>query len=104
MTDRELLEAAAKAVGRKIEWMTLIIEGREPEEFSARWNPLTCNDNAFQIATTLHMMINIEHGQTEVCAHPAVSAADSIVELHNGDPLAATRRAIVRCAAQGVTK
>lgn len=102
-TDRELLEAAAKAWGRFIPAHTWTAQEalNNPEEY---WNPLDNGDEALKLATHLHMMINIEHGETEVAAHPSVSEGNSVVEMHNGDPAAATRRAIVRCAALGAPK
>lgn len=91
MTDEKLTELAARAY---------LCAGGQIQAFTAElWEPLIHDAHAFRLATRLSMMINVEYGETEVAAHPSLSDGHSIVELHNGDALAATRRAIVRCAA-----
>ena len=99
MTDKELLEAAAKAAGIPLEWDECPDASTFRTDDESLWNPLRYQGDAMGLCVCLHMMINIEHGETEVAAHPSISDGHSIVELHNGDAAAATRRAIVRCAA-----
>jgi hypothetical protein len=110
MTDRELLEKSAKAAG--IEWVPsetekgrecelkfglwLRIEG-EPNEFTPRrWNPLTDDGDALRLAHGLNVPVSIDisNGLTTVSGWTF-----DIDEPHGNDPLAATRRAIVRAAA-----
>jgi len=96
MTDRELLEAAAKAAGLLLHDGTHVwMEGAGQW---ARWNPLTDDGDALRLAVALN-----------IGPQPRAFSGDSslagrgkycIVESHNGDPLAATRRAIVRAAAE----
>ena len=89
MTDKEMLELAAKEAG--IEHVTpMMVEW-------GKWNPLTDDGDAFRLAVKLLMRVRFLEHKTEVTA--ALSSAE-IVELHNADPLAATRRAIVRAAAE----
>jgi len=77
MTDKELLELAAKGAGYTL------------TEF---WNPLTYNGDAFLLAVKLRMSVHIDDNLTDV---------DGIVTVaHIGDPYAATRRAIVLAAAK----
>jgi hypothetical protein len=98
MTDRELLEAAAKAAG---EWPS-------PEPFEHvldRWNPLTDDGDALRLAVKLHMRFDVWVEAACVTVHCARPAAE-IIWLHLSESLyrveetAATRRAIVRAAAE----
>jgi hypothetical protein len=101
MTDRELLGLAAKAEGREIEWMAMYIEGREPETFSARWNPLTNDGDALRLAVKLGLMIGVHLDETWVQSYGTPKDKWlTIKEPHDGDAYAATRRAIVRAAAE----
>ena len=96
MTNRELLELAAKAAGMNVR------ESRfHPNELVFeieqgswdRWNPLTDDGDALRLAVKLGMDINIESvlGRTRV---------NDIYEDYGSDPTAAIRRAIVRAAAE----
>lgn len=99
MTDRELLEKAAKAARIDLQW---IGEGRmaacfDPESVSEWWNPLTDDGDALRLAVKLGI-------RTETTHHYAITYAGSVCakqfsERINGDPYAATRRCIVRAAA-----
>lgn len=94
MTDRELLELAAKAAGIKTsphkETDSLWID------WPRVWNPLTDDGDALRLAVKL--LFEIDMG----CGHIAIrhSTGIKILEDYNGDPYAATRRAIVRAAAE----
>ena len=103
MTDRELLELAAKAAG--VVWM----DETWPEECDGlmldfgrgtqHWNPLDNDSDALQLAVRLGMYINIYTSsmhQTNV----GIACFGIIEEPHGDDPCAATRRAIVRAAAE----
>jgi len=80
MTDRELLEAAAKAASMSYD-----------NQF-ALGNPLTDDGDAFRLLATLHRLYGIP---LEVIQH---WLALSLLPSGN-DHLAKTRREIVRCAA-----
>lgn len=101
--DRELLELAAKAAGyaewdwlSADHWMNVYDEqGRQ-----SSWNPLTDDGDALRLAVKLG--IDPEWGgfDVEVCKQHSGARNFCYVEPHDSDPYAATRRAIVRAAAQ----
>jgi hypothetical protein len=101
MTDRELLEAAAKAAG--IETCGWRAHEFQPGYFVnppvetgayAVWNPLADDGDALRLAVRLGL--HIQPSDTDCWAtHLAVTA----IEPLGSDPYAATRRAIVRAAA-----
>jgi len=104
-TDRELLELAAKAAG--IDWIKdcVWIENgfysplAKHERIS--WNPLTDDGDALRLAVKLKM--TIDRSEVEPAAFVYCDWRDSYVEVlakHGDDPYAATRRAIVRAAAE----
>ncbi len=86
MTDRELLEKAAKAAGLRLEDDHVWHEGAGQW---VRWNPLYDDGDAFRLA----VQCRIDLGWVE-----SQIAANNCCELGT-DPYAATRRAIVRAAA-----
>jgi hypothetical protein len=95
MTDLELLELAAKAAGIKAlrdpDGMLRDCTGLLPENniFSAPyWNPLTDDGDALRLAVKLALFESFDFSLK-------ISAACS-----EDDPCAATRRAIVRAAAE----
>lgn len=98
MEDREMLELAAKAAGYKYVWNIdgLLVKGL------GRCNPLTDDGDALRLAVNLQLGISIPpvvDGRIEVVTFygPIIS----IVEYpQNNDRNAATRRAIVRAAAE----
>jgi len=99
MTDRELLEAAAKAVG--LENHVWSEQGYGMVNYfggAPAWNPLRDDGDALRLAVKLKLRINVAETYTDVVYYNAVGAA-SLSEGHEGDPYAATRRAIVRAAA-----
>ena len=100
MTDRELLELAAKAEGRKLKYMTQHIEGREPEEFIACWNPLIDDGDALRLATKLMMSLEVSEYEASTYAYAGKVPRVYAMELWRDDVDAATRRAIVRAAAE----
>ena len=107
MTDRELLEAAAKAAGLTIiHWNEtgprIQFEGCKTGYF---WNPLTDDGDALRLAVKLGMTVNIENDIETTCATAGWSNGRMLpdgvaAELHDDDPYAATRKAIVRAAAE----
>jgi hypothetical protein len=97
MTDRELLEAAAKAAGLEgrvfwseahdtMFWVNLYDAGTEYQE-DAVWNPLVDDGDALRLAVKLHLWEAVR------MAHRSLGEPDC------ADMYAATRRAIVRAAA-----
>ena len=100
MTDRELLEAAAKAAGYELRRHpdgTLYSDCREKHYFAV-WNPLTEDGDALRLAVKLGM--GFEHYVEDNIVEAYSNQSISIWELTGDDPYAATRRAIVRAAAE----
>lgn len=108
MNDKELLENAAKAAGLEIKtkfyeiggwhawWRHVISEGNE--EWIG-WNPLTDDGDALRLAVQLKILVDIGVDSSEATNGDYI--CHGICELHrNSDPYAATRRAIVRAAAE----
>lgn len=91
MTYREMLELAAKAAGYTLDGDT------SAYEFTLggiEWNPITDDGDALRLAVKLQLNIYC-------CAvRPSVDGIDHYEEPANGDPYAATRRAITRAAAE----
>lgn len=107
MNDKHLLEMAAKAVGRKLHYMTEIVSGVESEPFIAGWNPLTDDDDAFRLMVALFMDVNSypNTGEVGACQHKHYGTTKGSGHRYFERPLKddwndATRRAIVRCAAE----
>ena len=104
MTDRELLEFAAKAAGIRLEWdgppdkwQPMYYRGKTYHS----WNPLTDDGDALRLAVKLGMLIDdIERGY--MAGHIVATAGPSMAayEPREPDPYEATRRAIVRAAAE----
>ena len=99
MNDKELLELAAKAAGYRL-------ANTKPgyplyvENGIGIWNPLTDDGDALRLAVGLKFGISIPVHKT-ICAD-VICFLDSSVNVREGgtDPYAATRRAIVRAAAE----
>jgi hypothetical protein len=100
MTDRELLELAAKATGDFYQHPKHKIPENLPVAFylnEKRWDPLTDDGDALRLAVKLHML---EEGIA-----PFVELMWRLGTETGTDPYAATRRAITRAAAEiGKTK
>jgi hypothetical protein len=106
MNDRELLELAAKAAGipgLKYRGGPCIpaawIYDYEDARTYKTWNPLTDDGDALRLAVKLR--IDIQNLDTGVCAQRNYGSVRTYaVEPYTHDPAAATRRAIVRDAAE----
>lgn len=98
MTDKELLELAAKAAGYTLEELYDVNGYYWPWcfEIADQWNPLTSDSDALRLAVKLKFVI--EHWDD--CVDVGYFAFPRQKEMYGGDPYAATRRAIVRAAAQ----
>lgn len=110
MTDRELLEAAAKAAGIEIEWDGSTQQPVMIDEHGRRigwWNPLMSDGTALRLAVKLGISVEQDPEVAEVSTAFVVgrigyNTTESYGPLRDGsqdDPCAATRRAIVRAAA-----
>jgi hypothetical protein len=116
MSDKELLELAAKAAGMTID--THYIDGgasvwegeRHHSDWIPDWNPLTDDGDALRLAVKLRMDVRLDDpnaatsGWTEYqdCAPTRDGRGPWYWKefAPDGDPYAATRRAIVRAAAE----
>ena len=104
MKDKELLELAARAVGQKVVRKVECSGGFELVELSSglRWNPLEDDGAALRLAVRLNIEFACFDDSQKVNA--GVWSEDSkpydCMTPYNGDKQAATRRAIVRAAAE----
>ena len=88
MTDKELLELAAKAAGLHVKVSSNSGRGLKVHGNCNWWNPLTDDGDALRLAVKLNILWDVKVHYTrflDLCVH---------------DKLAATRRAITRAAAQ----
>src|SRR5690625_3282593 len=96
MTDRELLEMAAKAAGYE--------RNSAGPIGPCEWNPLTNDGDALRLAVRLGIdevfTVAIAGGRGYVAACDANLELAGVEENLLEDPYAATRRAIVRAAAE----
>ncbi len=104
MTDRQLLEAAARAAGMKV----FLIDGalRDCTGFApamnayagAVWNPLADDGDALRLAVKLRIDLEWTRDERD---RAGASKPHTVAwgENAGADPYAATRRAIVRAAA-----
>ena len=101
MSDRELLELAAKAAGIRINYWVYDNNDDSPSvlESGGIWNPLTDDGDALRLAVKCEIAINPWAGKT-VCWHEDSKVINHEKHDCNDDPCAATRRAIVRAAAE----
>lgn len=117
MTDRELLELAAKAAGIRIDKSETNGGGVGNDGFSVtgdamldwhnniRWNPLTDDGDALRLAVKLYIPFHVFYEHKSVIAYSkktnlhteGFDAQEFFTEV---DEFTATRRAIVRAAAE----
>ena len=102
MTDKELLELAAKAAGISIGPYYANHDAylKEPFQENIFWNPLTDDGDALRLAVKLELTIGkpFEHKIALVWLDDITSFAGNSEK--EGGIYAATRRAIVRAAAE----
>jgi hypothetical protein len=116
MTDRELLELAALAAGfggpqNKTCWT----ESEYPRgsgntgalwnyvgymDAAELWNPLTDDGDALRLAVNLKIPMQFPDWEDVTRTWATQDDPDAYDEIHGNDPYAATRRAIVRAAAE----
>lgn len=105
MTDRELLEKAAKAAGLGEVWY---LDGSDTPYVGPRYkigetikyttfNPRYDDADAFRLAVALHL--KIEHYSFTLAGFDHVGASNAHTVMYGNDPCAATRLAILRAAA-----
>lgn len=103
MDDRELLERAAKAAGLPVQWVPyrcvlVRLDRSEYVSGEARypsWNPLADDGDALRLAVSLGLVVD--------CSRPSAGppfCSHLHAEIGIEDWNAATRRAIVRAAAE----
>jgi hypothetical protein len=95
MTDRELLELAARAAGYTALWN---LDGLLVKELGGRWNPLTDDGDALRLMAKLRLTVNCSYDEVAICGQE-FTQKDVFIEYNKEDANAATRRAIVRAAA-----
>ena len=110
MTDRELLELAAKAAGYPPEWHGSI--KIETANGTRKWSPLEDDGDALRLAVKLgistlpypiyneterHSVIAKQRRRTDMMRE---ANQTEVIEVYGDDSCAATRRAIVRSAAE----
>lgn len=96
MNDHELLKSAAKAAGIydvDVAGRPCVLVNKSSGIHQRGWNPLTDDGDALRLAVKCGIEFQFSAGSTwvELGLHH---------EPHNGDPYAATRRAIVMAAAE----
>jgi hypothetical protein len=106
MSDKELLEFAAKAVDIVIVRSRLddpmnkdfLVENSRRNEFQAAgpWNPLTDDGDALRLAVDLKLFVHLDGDLVEVIGDKSVFERAG----YKGCRLSAARRAIVRAAAE----
>jgi len=110
MTEREMLEYAAKAFGLYAvddisDCWTDANTGEEGEPLypphgfvtlSGVWNPLLDDGDAFRLAVELHAFVDVIHDRTQV----VIGLEADVSVPHEDDQYAATRLAITRAAAE----
>ena len=108
MSDRELLELAAKAAGMNIRveesWQPHIYAPffHDEDKNGALWNPLTDDGDALRLAVKLGLEIyhSINNDRWSVfVGYPSGGRIVYVFDEWGDDENAATRRAIVRAAA-----
>jgi hypothetical protein len=107
MTDRELLEAAAKAAGKKVHTRNQADRdacgagdvGLWISEGQTCWNPLTDDGDALRLAVKADIDV-VQMGYATRADYMIGIGFCTAEVPHGTDPYAATRRAIVRAAAE----
>lgn len=103
-TDRELLELAAKAAGVTGEWCDCQDCGHggvlTPDDNGKQWNPLADDGDALRLAVKLRLEIQRSRDGARVYAGPSNDAPYVESITPGADEFVATRRAIVRAAAE----
>lgn len=99
MSDRELLELAAKAAGVDARRLPHAWPNRFDDD---QWDPLIDDGDALRLAVKLGLLVSQQLSYVSVCQPHGNASMRGIQfqEPYGTDPTAATRRAIVRAAAE----
>ncbi|MEH3454065.1 hypothetical protein [Phytobacter diazotrophicus] len=107
MTDRELLELAANAIGGEYRMDAFggMYLAFKPKWNGVSWNPLENDGDALRLAVKLGIEIHPDRQVSEIQTAFCVQRGSRLVGLNNyeefgSNEMAATRRAIVRAAAE----
>jgi hypothetical protein len=104
MTDRELLELAAKAAGMEgcaVDCDDRLVFLQDGKPSSLEWNPLHNDGDALRLAVRLNIGVMSAEYTGRTCAWLYCKSRDGeFFEPHGTDVYAATRRAITRAAAE----
>ena len=105
MADRELLEQAAKAAGIEKDVMSGLYRVPPLPDGSlisktGGWNPLTDDGDALRLAVKLNLSADFFDDEICVGYTPNDNECEQVSEPVSTDPYAATRRAIVKAAAE----
>lgn len=100
MSDRELLELAAKAAGIKVDWresVECLCYSGSP--YNVAWSPHKDYGDSMHLAATLRISITfIGRGTVQTWADGTTITTEVIHK--RADPAAATRRAVLQTAAE----
>ena len=103
MNDQELLGLAAKAANIRIKWddqnetyATCNVHGKLFDD----WNPLEDDGDALRLAVKLEIVVEYRREAKAAFAYNYARSLEVGQNNHDLDPYAATRRAIVRAAAE----
>ena len=111
MSDREYLELAAKAAGIELRFPcdpltyepVQYVPPRRTDTWE-NWNPLTDDGDAFRLMVKLRMVVDTDYNGGANAGNAAVDFGEPEYGYQEGqgktDHFAATRRAIVRAAAE----
>ena len=100
MDDRDLLEFAAKAAGHCVRYSKNKAFGIDKEGYWTRWSPLYDDGDALRLAADLDFCITINKRIGVVQVLPRDGPTLLVKESTTDDVCQATRRAIVRAAAE----
>ena len=103
MTDRELMEFVAKAVGEElvwyIDWNDTLYCCRKNNVCNGTWEPLLSNDHAFELAVQLRLNIELTN-RAALVYQDGTNPNEGVIVLLEPDPCEAVRNAIVIAAAE----
>ena len=97
MDDMQLLELAAESIDYKLVWQTPYVSMGDFARVPT-WNPLRNDWEALRLAVALNLRIHIDFNTDAKCV--TVFHGERAFAVETGEPLEATRRAIVRAAAE----
>lgn len=111
--DRELLELAAKAAGLDVEFMPLSGANLLSGPHAGLWRPRTDDGDALRLATACGLVVIpypfykrpkhsvvVKRYEEGLAVYRGEVAPVEVIEPYGADPNAATRRAILRAAAE----